>query len=130
MPTALELWSRTRPILLFELCLDDLLLLFRLLLVGTKNQFGVGRQRLQENVEPFAVFVGKRHAYVQPLGAPRQRPLRPRVIPLEEAPSTWHSVATGWMARFSLTNSNPWRGSRSSPERTRPLLLTGSPARP
>jgi hypothetical protein len=48
----------------FELGLDDLLLLFRFLLVGS-DQFGVGGQRLQKNAEP-SPFVGERHAEVQP----------------------------------------------------------------
>ena len=46
-----------RPVLLLELGLDDLLLLLRFLLVGAENQLGVGRQRLQENIEPLAVLV-------------------------------------------------------------------------
>ena len=45
--------------LLLEVALDDLLLLFRFLLVGSENQFAVERHRLEQNVEPFAVFVGK-----------------------------------------------------------------------
>src|SRR5436190_22647922 len=67
MPTALRVAAAHATDLLFELALDDLLLLFRFLLVGSEHQFGVGRQRLQKNVEPFAVFVGKRHAQVQPV---------------------------------------------------------------
>jgi hypothetical protein len=31
----------------------------RLLIAGSENEFGIGRQRPQENVEPFAVFLGK-----------------------------------------------------------------------
>jgi hypothetical protein len=60
-----ELWPRTRPHLLFELTLDDLLLLVRFLLVGPENQLGVGRQRLQENVESFAVLVFEGDAKIQ-----------------------------------------------------------------
>jgi hypothetical protein len=45
-----------------------------------------------------------------------------------EALGRRHMVAIGYPAWFSLTNRNPSAGSCSSPERTRPRLLTGSPA--
>ena len=41
------------------------------------------------------------------------------------AGTSWRSDSVAW---FSLTNRNPSLGSRSSPERTRPRLLRGSPA--
>src|SRR5262249_16897758 len=57
---------RKATILLLKLALDDLLLLLRLLLLGADKLFGVGRQRLQEIVEPLTVFVGER-AEFQPV---------------------------------------------------------------
>jgi hypothetical protein len=49
----------------FELAFDNLLLLFWFLLVGPEHQFAVERHRLQEKIEPFAVFVAERHAQIQ-----------------------------------------------------------------
>ena len=49
MSPALSSVAQRDRVLLLELRLDDLLLLFRLLLVGAEYQFGVGGQRLQKN---------------------------------------------------------------------------------
>ena len=43
------------------------LLLFRLLLVASENQLGVDRQRIEQEVEPFAVLVRIARAQVQPV---------------------------------------------------------------
>ena len=63
------------------------------------------------------------------LVTPRQRPFRPRIVPA--GGDAQHAAHRGHRVNgpVSLTNRNPWTESRSSPERTRPLLLTGSPAR-
>ncbi len=61
--------------------------------------------------------------------ARRRRTFQPRVEPLGERPRTRRIARTGNTARRFLTNSNPFRGWRCFPGRTRPRLFLGCRAR-
>ena len=94
----------------------------------TVGQFSLNPRR---PVGPSAPFVNRPH----PLGESgvrllpgRPRALQPGVEPLVETPSTRAIVVTRNSARCALMNRKT--PSVPSPERTRPLLLPGSPALP